>query len=231
MILNPKTFTQYSPYDSIDVLLHGHEEATITRIELARDVVMGVDPRGWSDRFFLLKGHAGQWGGDVFKCLHLMRPDLENEAFHTGFSHAVAEACFRRSQSRHLILVSAMKSWDDLSEIYLRQPESSSLMLDRVLERMNNHPSYHAPDLEFLFIPSPSEYRDLRAERHNTNHAPLMAWLAGNEKLFGCFFQRLKGKRLAWAVENVPAVAIDAYFERHPDSDKLATRLEIELGL
>lgn len=230
MPLNSQTYTQYSPYDCIEVLLASCDGMAKRRVLLARDVVTCNDKSSWKDSFFLL-GRAGQWGSDVFKCLHLLRPEIDSETFHTIFSHAVAEACFRRNSSRYLIFVSALKSWRELSAQYLKSPEPPESIVERVLDRMANHPEFRPIVLDFLFVPKSYEYRELRTERFNTDPASLMKRFIDNPVQFDALFKKLSGKRLTWAMNNLPTKAIDAYFERHPESDKLATRLEIQLGL
>ena len=231
MILNSNTYTQYSPYDCIEVLVHGCEEATEHRIKLAFDVVTGQRSDSWNERFYLLKGHPGRWADHVFKSLHLARPDLDNEAFHTIFSHAVAEACLKVSQSRHLITVSALKTWKSLGDLYLKSPETPDKILQRVLDRLANHPKFHAPSLDHLFVPAASEHSTLRAEQYNLDTPTLLHHLVGDQSLFDGVFEKLRSRRLTWALENIPEDAVNAYFERHPQSDKLSTRLEIDLGL
>jgi hypothetical protein len=61
--------------------------------------------------------------------------------------------------------------------------------------------------------------------------APLMQHFIDNPVQFDTLFKNLSGKRLTWALNNLPAKAVDGYFDRHPESDKLAARLEIQLGL
>jgi len=230
MTLNSQTYTQYSPHDCIEVLWAGRDPVSRRRVELARDVALGHDEDCWRKSFYALSG-VSQWGADVFQCLHLLRPEIDNETFHTAFSHAIAEACFRATPSRYLMFVCALKSWGDLSAQYLKNPEPKARIVERVLDRMANHPRFRTIKLDLLLAPKAHEFRSLRDHRFSMDPAPLMQHFIDNPVQFDTLFKNLSGKRLTWALNNLPAKAVDGYFDRHPESDKLAARLEIQLGL
>ncbi|MDT8925123.1 hypothetical protein RBE51_20235 [Pseudomonas taiwanensis] len=227
MILNSQTYTQYSPYDSIELLWAGRDSLAKRRVELACDMATGKGEVIWHSAFLA----SSQWGSDVFESVHLLRPEIDSEAFHALFSHAVALGCLSNSQSCYLIFVCAIKSWGDLSTKYLKKPEPKGRIVARVLDQLVNHPKFRPIILDSLFLPFSSEDRSLKGERLNIDPAPLMNHFIDNPVLFDSVFKNLFGKRLAWALSHLPAKAIDGYFERHPKSDKLTTRLEIQLGL
>lgn len=231
MSFNSNTFKQASSLGSIDEFFQDAHGATLKRRELVLDYVRGHDRRNWRDRFFLLQGHVGQWGDELFNCLHLLHPEHDRESFHTAFSHGMAEACFRRHQNKYLIFAAGLKSWETLSSRHLLDPETPEEMTGRIFERMNTHPTYAPADLEFMLLPAAYEHREIRLEEDNLNFKPLLDKLIRDPDLFDAILGRSKGARFKWAVQNVPQTALKSYFERHPNSPLLAERLEIEVGL
>lgn len=231
MSINSNTYRQGSSFASVDDFFQGVDEPKLQRLQLVHDYIKGLHQLGWSERFFLLKGHCGQWGGDLFNCLHLLHPEYDRESFHKAFSYGVAEACLRRHQNRFLILCAGLKSWEALSGKHLHDPESPEQMTDRILERMSTHPIYAPVDLEFMLLPASYEHRQIRLEEKNLNYKPLIDKLTKDTPLTDASLGRSKGSRFKWAVQHFPQAVIKSYFERHPDSPLLAQRLELEIGL